>query len=319
MASNEKSKLISGAFQAQYILCITEDVSSEFRIEEYNWIRAAEFSDSLGVDIINSSLGYNIFDDPEMNYSKEDLDGKTAVITIGASMAAYKGILVISSAGNEGNGNWETLTAPADAAGTIAVGSVTNGLIKSSFSSTGPTFDGRLKPDLVAFGSGVTLWRKVEGPTTSSGTSFTSPQIAALAAGLWEARPEWTREQIIQNLLNSGTMAEAPNMEVGFGIPNFLDAYYGEILDLEEYKESELAVVYPNPLDGNQLFVEFGKENQCSFRMTNARGQVVSDLILSRNSPRLPYQIKIENASPGLYFLECRENKEIQAFRLLKR
>jgi subtilisin family serine protease len=103
MASNEKSKLISGAFQAQYILCITEDVSSEFRIEEYNWIRAAEFSDSLGVDIINSSLGYNIFDDPEMNYSKEDLDGKTAVITIGASMAAYKGILVISSAGNEGN------------------------------------------------------------------------------------------------------------------------------------------------------------------------------------------------------------------------
>src|SRR5690606_24508036 len=108
---------------------------------------------------------------------------------------AQKGILVVSSAGNEGNGSWKTITAPADAAGILAVGSVTTQLERSSFSSTGPTADGRIKPDLAALGSGVTIWRQVDNPGASSGTSFSSPQVAALAAGLWEARPEWTKEQ----------------------------------------------------------------------------------------------------------------------------
>lgn len=319
LAAYEESKLVSGAYDAQYILCITEDVSSEFRIEEYNWIRAAEFSDSLGVDIINSSLGYNLFDDPEMDYRKEDMDGKTAVVTIGASMAANKGILVISSAGNEGNGSWQTLTAPADADGVIAVGSVTNSLVRSSFSSVGPTFDGRLKPDLVAFGSGVTLWQWVESPNSSSGTSFTSPQIAALAAGLWQARPEWTREQLIKNLLNSGNMADSPDVELGYGIPNFLDAYYGEVLEIEKKKELDLAVVYPNPLEGNQLYIDYGKGNQCHIRMINSVGQIISDQRLKRNSFRSPYELKIENANPGLYFIECKEEHQTRTFRLLKR
>lgn len=316
MAAYEPGQLVAGAYDANYILCITEDVQSEYRIEEYNWVRAAEFADSLGVDIINSSLGYNLFDVPEMNYDREDLDGQTAIITQGAALAAQKGILVVSSAGNEGNGSWKTITAPADAAGILAVGSVTSKLERSSFSSTGPTADGRIKPDLAAFGSGTTIWRQVEGPGSSSGTSFSSPQVAALAAGLWQARPEWTRAQLIERLLASGSRAEDPDSDLGYGVPNFLDAYYGEILDLEP-EDRIRSFIYPNPLKGNELFIHHGNEKECDFRMISSQGQILADQGLSRFSPHYPYQIQIKDVPPGLYLIECRDNALTQNFRLL--
>lgn len=319
MASNDPSKLVGGAFGAQYILCITEDASSEYRIEEYNWVRGAEFADSLGVDIINSSLGYNRFDDPSMNYAPEDMDGHTAIVSQGAALAALKGILIVCSAGNEGNGSWKTLTAPADADGILTVGSVNNDLSRSSFSSIGPTYDGRIKPELAAFGSGVTVWRQLEEPNTSSGTSFTSPQIAALAAGLWQARPEWTLEQVIQNLLRSGNMAEAPDSELGFGVPNFMDAYLGEILQIEEAGTQTLPLIYPNPMDGNELFIQYGEQNQCNFRMLSVTGQVIADHRLTRYSSENPYEISLKYLLPGIYFIECGENNHVEKFKLIKR
>jgi subtilisin family serine protease len=319
MASYEPSKLVGGAFGAQYILCITEDARSEYRIEEYNWVRGAEFADSLGVDIINSSLGYNRFDDPAMNYAPEDMDGQTAIVSQGATLAALKGILIVSSAGNEGNGSWETLTAPADAEGILTVGSVNYDLSRSSFSSIGPTYDGRIKPELVAFGSGVTVWRQIEEPNTSSGTSFTSPQIAALAAGLWQARPEWTLEQVIRNLLGSGNMADSPDNELGFGVPNFMDAYLGEILQIEEAGIQNLPLVFPNPLDGNELFIQYGEQNQCDFRMLSASGQVIADQRLTRHSSENPYEISLKYVLPGIYFIECGENNHVEKFKLIKR
>src|SRR5690606_18980325 len=136
--------------------------------------------------------------------------------------------------------------------------SVNSNLEKSSFSSVGPTSDGRIKPELVAFGSGATVWKDIENTSASSGTSFTSPQIAGLAAGLWQARRHWTRKQIIENLLSSGTMADAPDSELGYGVPNFMDAYYGEILDLDGQKEMVLSAIYPNPLEGDLLFIKHG-------------------------------------------------------------
>lgn len=319
MASHEPTKLVGGAFGAHYILCITEDARSEFRIEEYNWVKGAEFADSLGVDIINSSLGYNRFDHPAMNYAPEDMDGQTAIVSQGATLAAQKGILIVSSAGNEGNGSWKTLTAPADAKGILSVGSVNNDLSRSSFSSIGPTYDGRIKPELAAFGSGVTVWRQPEEPNTSSGTSFTSPQIAALAAGLWQARPEWTLEQVILNLLRSGSLADAPDNELGFGVPNFMDAYLGEILQIEEAGIHTLPLVFPNPLDGNELFIQYGKENQCDFRMLTASGQVVADQKLIRYSSENPYEISLKYILPGIYVVECGENNHVEKFKLIKR
>lgn len=164
MASYDPENLIAGAFGASYILCITEDVDSEYRIEEYNWVKAAEYADSLGVELINSSLGYNYFDDETMNYSKEDLDGKTAIITRGANMAAEKGILVISSAGNEGNISWETITVPSDAENILSIGAINSNFNKAGFSSIGPSADNRIKPELVAYGTGVTLGDKKREP-----------------------------------------------------------------------------------------------------------------------------------------------------------
>ena len=240
MAANDEGSLISGAYNSNFILCITEDVRSEFRVEEYNWVRAAEFSDSLGVDIINSSLGYNVFNDPEMNYSKGDLDGKTALITRGATRAAEKGILVVTSAGNEGGGNWKTVTAPADAEGILSIGSVTNNLNKSSFSSTGPTADGRIKPELTTLGSSVSLWRSTTGVGTASGTSFSAPQVAALAAGLWEAMPHLTKKQLAELMISTASLANDPDNDFGYGIPNFSRAFYGAVKEVAEKEEEKI-------------------------------------------------------------------------------
>ncbi|HLT06556.1 MAG TPA: S8 family serine peptidase [Cyclobacteriaceae bacterium] len=314
MAAYQPRQLVAGAYDAQYVLCITEDVRSEYRIEEYNWVRAAEFADSLGVDIINSSLGYNRFDDARMNYAKEDLDGKTAIITQGAVLAARKGILVVSSAGNEGNGSWQTLTAPADGDGVLAVGAVNNQLQKSSFSSTGPTADGRIKPDLVALGSNVTIWRQVDSPNISSGTSFSSPQIAALAAGLWQAKPEWTRAQLMERLLKSGSQANDPDTELGYGVPNFTSAYFWDDLEPGEVAKSYL---FPNPLDGDELFIHHGKDTDCMVRIIHPQGQVIADGNLHRSTANLPYKVRMKNIKPGLYIVECRDKWLRKNYRLL--
>jgi len=311
IAAYDPERMIAGAFDASYILCITEDVDSEFWIEEYNWVKAAEYSDSLGVDIINSSLGYNIFDDVDMNYTKEDMDGATAIISRGASMAALKGILVVTSNGNEGNLSWRTITAPADAADILAVGAISNSLEKAGFSSVGPTADGRIKPELVAYGTGVTLWRYTAGPSFSSGTSFSAPQIAALAAGLWEAHPEWTRAQIKEKLIQSGHQFSSPDMNLGYGIPNYSRVMYGVVNELEE---AELAYqptkIYPNPLDGNTLFVEYANSNSCKLTIFTPSGQMINHWQLARNSGENPYEVSLEAISPGLYILELQDGKE---------
>src|SRR5690606_22860195 len=230
-----------------------------------------------------------------------------------------KGILVVSSAGNEGNGSWKTLTPPADADGILAVGSVNNNLTRSSFSSTGPTLDGRIKPELAAFGSGVTVWRQIEDTNTSSGTSFTSPQIAALAAGLWEARPDWTKEQLINKLLQSGTLADSPNSEIGYGIPNFLDAYFGELLELENEREWVRSRIFPNPLDGDRLKIDFGRGKKCNFRLIGTNGQIITDLLLSRPSNKIPFEISLAKTVPGLYVIELKESDQQARLRLLRK
>ncbi|MDN3690195.1 S8 family serine peptidase [Cyclobacterium jeungdonense] len=316
LASYDPSQLVGGAYAANYILCITEDVDSEFRIEEYNWVRAAEFADSLGVQIINSSLGYNHFDDPKMNYSKEDLDGNTAVISKGAAMAARKGILVVSSSGNEGNIQWQTITVPADAKGILAVGAINNQFTKAGFSSIGPSSDGRIKPELVAYGSGVTLWRQVEGTSLSSGTSFSAPQVAALAAGLWQANPDFTRSELTKKILQSGSQADSPDFELGYGVPNYFRAMYGRE---EGTLVDSPSRIYPNPLDEKELFVEFGQENSCQLTLYDLQGKLISSLQLDRYVMRDPYRIDMGTLIPGLYWLELEDDSSAARMKLWKK
>ncbi|MBS9524591.1 S8 family serine peptidase [Litoribacter ruber] len=319
IAAFDPNSLVAGAYNANYILAITEDVSSEYRIEEYNWVRAAEYADSLGVDIINSSLGYNLFNESSMNYSKEDLDGKTAVITRGANIAAEKGILIVSSAGNEGNGSWKTITAPSDANGILSVGAVTNNLQKSNFSSIGPTADGRTKPEVTALGSSVTLWRNNSSIGTASGTSFSAPQVAALAAGLWEAKPELSKAELLELILSTSSQADEPDNNLGYGIPNFTRAYFGVVTEVEKEIEEAKLNIFPNPTDGNELFINYGRLNECEFSLYDLNGKLLSSANLNRNSFEQPYSISVGDLRAGMYIIQVRESNKPERIKFVKK
>jgi len=316
IAANEEGILVSGAPDANYILAITEEIETEYKIEEYNWVKAAEFADSLGVDVINSSVGYFDFDDPTMNYSLEDLDGKTTVIARGANIASQKGILIVNSAGNYGPKE-SSLISPADSELVLAIGAVGKELDVSNFSSRGPTGDGRIKPDLAAYGNGVALIKSNGSLGFSNGTSFSSPQIAALAAGLWEAKPEWTRAEMVENLIRSATQANAKDNLIGYGIPNFFDAYYGEILAVSE-KEQIIWKVFPNPLAEDGLTIYFGQELNAEFTLIDMNGKSLKSMILLRNSTKAPFRISLEGLKPGFYVVQMQDANELKRTKLFR-
>lgn len=317
IAAYETGKLVSGAHDSEFILVITEEVATEYKVEEFNWVRGAEYADSLGVDIINSSLGYWDFDDPAMNYSLEDMDGETAIITQGANIASKKGILVINSVGNYGSRGVSSLVAPADAKGIISVGSVNAAGAVSAFSSRGPTGDGRFKPELSAFGDNPVLIRSNGAVGSSNGTSFSAPQITALAAGLWQAKPEWTKEELIENLFRSASQYENPDNLLGYGVPNFFDAYYGEILSVED-NENKAWKVYPNPLAQDELAIHFGTGLNSTFELVDMTGKSVIQTELTRSDSKLPYRVNLREIKPGLYVILMREGTYIKRTKLLR-
>ena len=315
--ANQASTLVAGAHQANVIFAITEDVATEYPIEELNWVRAAEYADSLGVDIINSSLGYLDFDEPSLTYTKSQLDGKTTYVTRGATLAAKRGILVVNSVGNYGSAGSSSLVAPADADGILAVGAVNSSSTVSAFSSRGPTADGRIKPELVAFGQNPVLIRGSGQVGAASGTSFSAPQIAALAAGLWQAKPEWTKDELLTNLLKSGSQYAAPDQNLGYGIPNFRSAIYGTLLGLNE--EVELGSnIYPNPLRTESLSIRFGKELRMTLQILDSSGRKVVERVGERSAVKDPYLFSLADLTSGIYFIQLLDGKEIAYKKLIK-
>lgn len=224
LAANTSGLMVGTAPDATYWLLKSEDSRTEFPIEEDYWVAAAEFADSVGVDIISSSLGYFTFDTEEMSYSPDLLDGKTAFISRAAAMAAEKGILVISSAGNEGGNIWEKITFPSDAADILTVGAIDSKKEKSNFSSTGFTADYRVKPDVVALGTGCCVIDKRGNIRYANGTSFAAPIVAGLTACLWQAYPSLTSNELITLLQKTASQHKRPDAEKGYGIPNFQKA-----------------------------------------------------------------------------------------------
>ena len=315
--ANQAGTLVAGAHQAKVIFAITEDVATEYPIEELNWVRAAEYADSLGVDIINSSLGYLDFDEPSLTYTKSQLDGKTTYVTRGATLAAKRGILVVNSVGNYGSAGSSSLVAPADADGILAVGAVNSSSTVSSFSSRGPTADGRIKPELVAFGQSPVLIRGSGQVGAASGTSFSAPQIAALAAGLWQAKPEWTKDELLTNLLKSGSQYATPDQNLGYGIPNFRSAFYGALLGLNE--EVELGSnVYPNPLRTESLSIRFGKELRMTLQILDSSGRKVVERVGERSAVKDAYLFNLAELPSGMYFIQLLDGKEIVYKKLIK-
>lgn len=220
-------QLIGPAFGAKYLLAKTENTDSETPIEMDNWIAGVEWADSIGVDVTSTSLGYLTFDPPYPSYTWQDMNGRTAVISRAATIAARKGIVVVNSAGNDGyHATQNTLSAPADADSILTVGSVTSAGVRSSFSSVGNTVDGRIKPDVMAMGSST----RVASPysdntyTNASGTSFSCPLAAGVAALVLAENPYLTPMQVINAMRNTSNNAAEPNREYGWGILNALAA-----------------------------------------------------------------------------------------------
>ena len=214
-------KLIGSAPSAEFWLLRSEDDRSENIVEEYYWVSAAEFADSVGADMIHSSLGYNNFDIKSLSHSYEDMNGDIAPATIGSDIASSKGILVVTSAGNEGNDKWRYITSPADADSTLTVGSTGGNGEASDFSSKGPSADGRIKPDVMAQGSFIYVLGRSRGVTISFGTSFSAPLIAGAVASLWQGNPDCTNMEIIQAVQKSSDRYNKPDETYGYGIPDF--------------------------------------------------------------------------------------------------
>ncbi len=249
LGANLPGSYVGAAPAADVWLIRTEDGQTETLIEEYNWVAGAELADSVGADIINSSLGYSQFDYQDMNYTYDNMDGNTAISTRGADMAAAKGILVVNSAGNSGNKPWHYITAPADADSILAVGAVDSLGNYAFFSSTGPSSDGNVKPNVAAQGL-MTAYVDVDGTLRrGNGTSFSSPIIAGMVACLWQANRSYSNMDIIRIVEQSSSQAEQPDSLKGFGIPDFYKAMKAMGVYPSSAQQGELsaAFAYPNP------------------------------------------------------------------------
>ncbi len=225
MAANVPHALVGTAPEASYYLIQSEDTHTEYLSEEDCWCRALEFADSLGVDLATNSLGYYDFDDPSMSHTYSEQDGRTALNSRAASLAASRGILLVNSAGNAGDEAWKKIGFPADATDIITVGAVDKRGINTIFSSVGNTADGRIKPDVMAQGGKTALLLPDGSVGYANGTSFSAPVFAGAAACLLQAFPKARPEEIIRAVQRAGHNAAHPNNIFGYGIPDMEKAF----------------------------------------------------------------------------------------------
>jgi len=223
------------ATQAQYVLMRSEEDATESPKEMDNLVVALETADSLGVNIFSVSLGYAMFDNPEWTLDKSQLDGKSTRASLAATIAARKGMLVCAAAGNEGNKDWHTICVPADADSILAVGAVGLDSIIGSFSSFGPSADGRTKPEVCAAGVKAAVIKPSEEIITGQGTSFATPLIAGMAACLWSALPKENAMQIRERIIRSADRFNNPDTDqYGYGIPDAWKAYKDDVATIND-------------------------------------------------------------------------------------
>lgn len=278
MAANLPGLLVGTAPEADYVLVRTEEVAYERLVEEDNWVAGAEFCDSIGCDVLNTSLGYTIFDEGLGDHTYEDMNGATARISIAASIVASRGMIAVNSAGNSGSSAWYYIGAPADATDILAVGAVNSEAQVVPFSSRGPSSDGRVKPDVSAMGAGVTVLDGEPGGVVQvNGTSFSSPITAGLVACLWQLHPERTAQQIMHAVRQSASHWTTPNDSIGYGIPNFLQAheFLTATVGVEERSGSALDL-YPVPFQAQLMLRSLeAAGQQVEVRVLDVSGRMV--------------------------------------------
>ena len=321
MAANQPGVFVGTAPAASYALFITEDARREQHLEEINWLLAAEFADSAGVDIIQSSLGYNLFDEPAVNYSYQDMNGKNALVTRAADLAAAAGMLVVVSAGNEGNDPWQYVTAPADADSVLSVGATDSLGRRAAFSSVGPTADGRIKPELAGQGLLAAVINPAGNVIRANGTSFSAPIICGLAAGFWQANRHLTNLQVIAYLQQSATQALKPDNRLGYGIPHYQRA---QLLVNESLPGAGAGfTLFPNPVAGDSFSVSVpvAADGTTEVRLFNALGQEIDQFTYSFSqikTGRAFLKIEVKGLAPGIYYCTLTGLNRSETIRFLK-
>lgn len=310
--------LIGSAPEADYYLIRTEDNASEFPVEMDYWIAGAEFADSLGADIINSSLGYSEFDINTMNYTTDELDGKTIRVSVGAEIATSRGMLVVTSAGNEGNKAWKRITGPGDALSVLTVGSITKDSTYSTFSSIGPSADGRVKPEVMAIGTQTIIQQPTGSIGTGNGTSFSGPIISGMAACLWQALPNKTAKEIKDILIENSNMFTTPNDSFGYGIPNIYQAWLG-FAETQIIEGAFKTNAFPNPLSSGLLTLKASANTTLEIASVFSLDGKLKHTEVFKNVSMASMQIpaRIEN---GLYILTVKTNRgrTITKLRILR-
>ena len=321
MGANISGQMVGTAPQASYWLLRSEDGDSEYLIEELNWVSAAAFADSVGADVINSSLGYTTFDDPSQDHTYDDMDGNTTPITIGGDIAVSKGMIVVNSAGNSGSGSWQYIGAPADGDSVFSIGAVDGNGFYASFSSTGPTADGRLKPNVVAQGSGSTIINGWTGEITSgNGTSFSSPITAGMVACLWQALPEKRNLEIMELIEQSAHLFDDPNNQLGYGIPDYMSAY-DVATDTGNGITIESGIsIKPNPFK-DELSIQILNDNTPidAIEIVDITGKVIYKEVLNSNNT-FEYTVSgFETLSSGFYFVKISSGDKIYTKKAIRK
>lgn len=308
MAGFVLNQFVGTAPDASYYLFRTEDATSENPVEESYWVEAAERADSLGVDVVNTSLGYFDFDNPNYNYTTADMNGNTAFITKGANIAFEKGMLLVNSAGNSGaNG----VNAPADAAGVFSIAAVDGNGAYASFSSQGSAIQPTQKPDVAARGSGSSVIGSNNIIVQNNGTSFSSPIMAGGIACLWQALPNKTNAEIMQFVRESASQFATPDFFLGFGIPDLQLALTLKV----ETVQQPIFKVFPNPVK-NILQIDLSENiENTTILLYDVLGKQIAKALISRDQRA----INLEHLPSGIYIAKLQgDNQKTNTFKLIK-
>lgn len=320
LSAHDTKQMIGAIPNASFLLYQSEDITSEYKIEEANWIFAAEKADSAGADIITCSLGYSTFEEESMNYTYENMDGKTALSTQAANFASTTGMLLVISAGNKGFGEWQYITAPADAHSVLTVGAVDRIGMYAFFSSKGYTFDDRIKPNVVAQGIGTALISSEGIVTASNGTSYATPIITGFVAGLWQANPHLTNYEVIDYVQRAGNQSEKPDSLLGYGVPSFERVI--NILGLEEDLQKNTFHLYPNPITAEQELRVFLGEmylgKNVHFEIYDHEGKQMIQNQIAQAKQREYTIPEIKNLVNGIYTLKVYTEKFQQSKKFIK-
>jgi serine protease AprX len=325
MAGNIPGQLVGSSPKANYYLYRTEDASTESPVEEQYWAAAAERADSIGVDVISTSLGYNQFDNPVFNHTYADMNGNTTIIARAADLAAKKGMIVVVAAGNEGTTAWHFIITPADADSVLAVGAVDASGNVGGFSSYGPSSDGQVKPAVASVGVGTAI-SSATGPIISgNGTSFATPNIAGLITCLWQAFPEFTNMEIIQAVEKSSSIHNALNDRIGYGIPNFHIAYDElakqlALRNINTVLGNKWIKAFPNPFPDNfNIAIKPQLTGNGVFHLydTNGKLYLTKKVPIEHGVPQLiPFNM-IHPLQRGIYFVTFSDGQNKESLKLV--